>query len=137
MWQALRDDQRNVVMLFVGAEPANFVHNGREQLARWKGPVAAQGFHQALFTELFAVRAKGFGDAVGVQGEGVSGIELAFFDLALPLLEGAKNCRSGAEPIEGIIGAKEQCREMAAIDVAKAASRVVIFGEEKRGKGTA
>jgi len=66
MGQALRDDQGDVVVLLVRTEAADFVHNRGEQFAGSKGTVAAQGFNQALFAELFAVGTKGLGDAIGV-----------------------------------------------------------------------
>jgi hypothetical protein len=106
--QALRDDQGNVVVLLVGTVPADFVHDGGKKLPGRKGAVAAQGFNQALFAKLFAVRAKSFRDAVGVQGEGVSGKKLTLFDVTFPILESAENRRGGREALEGIIRAQEQ-----------------------------
>lgn len=99
--------------------------------------MAAQGFNQAVLAKFFAVRAKSFGDSIRVKSECVAGEELAFFDFAFPFLESAENRRGGREAIKGIIGAKKQCGKMPAVDVAKAASRVVILGEEERGKGAA
>lgn len=89
-----------------------------------------QCFHQALFSELLAMRAKSLGDPIGVKRQRVSGEKLALLDLAFPLLERAKNRRGGAEPIERIIRAKEKSTEMAAVNVADTASCVVILSEE-------
>jgi hypothetical protein len=90
--------------LLVRTEPADFFHNGGEKFAGSEGAMATQGFNQALFAELFAMRAESFGDAICIQSESVPGKELAFLDVAFPLLKSAENCRCGAEPIERIIG---------------------------------
>jgi len=105
--KALGDDQGDVVVLLVGAEPADFVNDGGEKIAGRKRAVAAQSFHQALFAELLAMGAKCLGNAIGVKRQGVARKKLAFFDVAFPFLERAQNRRGGAEPIERIIRAKE------------------------------
>ena len=64
-------------MLFVGAEVADFVDDRIEQTLRREGAVAAKGFDEAIFSELFAGVVEGFSDAVGVEGESIAGKELA------------------------------------------------------------
>ena len=60
-------------MLFVRTEFADFVDNGSEQLIGRDGVWAAQSFDEALLAKLFAVVVKGFGNAVGVEGESIAG----------------------------------------------------------------
>src|ERR1700751_6147527 len=83
------------------------------------------------------MRVEGFGDAIGIKSEGVAGVELAFFHVALPLLKSAENGGGGAEAVKGVISAQQQGGKMAAVDVTQAAGCVVVLGEEKRGEGTA
>src|SRR6266571_840663 len=97
--------------------------------------MALQNFDKALLAELVVVRVVGFGDAVGVESEGIAWEKLAFSNFAIPILENPKHGGSGVEALNGVITVEQQAGEMAAIRVAQAADGIVIFGEEKGGKG--
>src|SRR6266852_3294796 len=62
-------------------------------------------------------------------------MELAFSNFTIPILEDTQYGGGGLEALDYIIAAEKQSGEMAAIGVAQAAGGVVVFGEEKRGKG--
>ena len=77
---------------------------------------------------------EGFGDAVGVEGESVAGVELAFVERGVPILEGAHDCGGGFEAMDGIVGAQQKRWKMAAVGVAQAAGDVVELREEQCGE---
>src|SRR5260370_40564029 len=95
-----------------------------------------QGFDEALFAELFVCGVVGFGDAIGVEGEGVACAKLAFSNLAIPILENAQDGGGGFEALDGAIAVEEKSGEMAAIGVTQVACGVVVLGEEKGGEST-
>src|SRR5258708_17886797 len=97
--------------------------------------MAPQDFDKALLAELVVVRVVGFGDAVGVESEGITWEKLAFSNFAIPILENPKHGGSGVEALNGVITVEQQAGEMAAIRVAQAPDGIVIFGDEKSGKG--
>jgi hypothetical protein len=53
--------QRDVVVLFMSAEPPDFIHNGRYDALRGQMPMAPQCVDQALFSEFFAFVVERFG----------------------------------------------------------------------------
>src|SRR6266851_1473930 len=97
--------------------------------------MALQGFDEALFAELFVVGVVGFGDAVGVEDQHITCAKLALSNRAIPILENTQHGGGGVEALHGVIAAKEQAREMAAIGVTQVANGVVVFGEEECGEG--
>ena len=97
--------------------------------------VTLEGVEQSLFAELLVGGIVGFGDAVGIEGKGVTWAELALSNLAIPILENTQHGGGGIEALHGVIAAKEQAREMAAIRVTQVANGVVVFGEEECGEG--
>src|SRR5437870_10653007 len=97
--------------------------------------MALESFDEALLAELLVSGIVGFGDAVGVEGEGVARAEAAFSNFAIPILEDAQDGGSGVEALDGVVTAKDQAGKMAAVGVAQAAGGVVIFGEEEGGEG--
>ena len=62
--------------------------------------VLSQGFDKSVLSELFSGCVEGFGYAIGVKGQRVAGVELAFVDGRIPLFEEAENGGSGAEPVD-------------------------------------
>src|SRR5258708_10477468 len=96
--------------------------------------MAPQDFDKALLAELVVVRVVGFGDAVGVESEGITWEKLAFSNFAIPILENPKHGGSGVEALNGVISVEQQGGEMAAIRVGEADDGIVIFGEEKGGE---
>jgi len=122
-------------MLFVGTEMANFVDDGGEQALGREMAVAAQSCDEARFPKFFAGGTEGFGDAVGIQKQSITARDLTFVEGTIPILERAHDGGGGLEAFERIIGAQEKRRKMAAVGVAETAGSVVIFGEEKSGKG--
>ena len=97
--------------------------------------MAAEGVDEAGFAEFVAIFVEGFGDAVGVKGESLAGAEGALADFTIPFFENAEDSGGGIEAVDGIVLAEDECGQMAAIDVAKAAGGDVVVGEEKSGKG--
>src|SRR5712664_602714 len=97
--------------------------------------MALQGFDEALFAEFFVGGVVGFGDAVGVEGERVPWVKLAFSNFAIPILEDSQYSGCGFEPLDSVITAEHKTVEMATIGVAQAARGVVILGEEEGGEG--
>src|SRR5258708_9010376 len=94
-----------------------------------------QGFDQALFAELLFGGVIGFGDAVGVESESVTQTKLTFSNFAIPILEDSQHRGGGLEALDGVIAVEQKSGGMAAIGIAQAACRVVVFGEEKGGEG--
>src|SRR5258706_14474646 len=94
-----------------------------------------QGFDQALFAELLVGGVVGFGDTVGVESKSVTQTKLTLSNFAIPILEDSQHRGGSLEALDGVIAVEQKCGEMAAIGIAQAACRVVVFGEEKGGEG--
>src|SRR5882762_3545388 len=94
-----------------------------------------QGFDQALFAELLVGGVVGFGDAVGVESKSVTQTKLTLSNFAIPILEDSQHRGGGLEALDGVIAVEQKSGEMAAIGIAQAACRVVVFGEEEGGEG--
>ena len=123
-------------MLFVGGELADVGNDVLEEgLARLRA-VAKEGFDQARFAVFVAGFVEGFGDAVGVEDQGVAGVDSAFAQFAIPFFENAEDGGGGVEAVDGIVAAKDERGRMAAIDVAETAGGGVVIGQEERGEGT-
>jgi hypothetical protein len=65
-------------VLFVGGEVADVGDDVLEEGLGGLGAVAEEGFDQAGFAVFVAGLVEGFGDAVGVEDEGVAGMDGAF-----------------------------------------------------------
>src|ERR1700719_3249164 len=96
--------------------------------------MAAQGVEEARLAEFVARGAEGLGDAVGVEGEDVSGGDLALADFAIPLFEDAEDGGGGSEACHAAVVAEKKCWEMAAVGVAEQAGGGIRFGGEKGGE---
>ena len=130
------DDEGDVVVLFAWAELADVGDDGVEERLGGLGAMAAEGFDQAVFAEFVAIFVEGFGDTVGVKGEGVAGAEGALADFTIPLFENAEDRGGGVEAIDGIVLTEDECGQMATIDVAEAAGGDVVIGEEECSERT-
>jgi len=128
------DDHGDVVVLLVGGEALDFLDDGSECGLSSGLAVAEEGVDEAVFTELLAGGVGGFGDAVGIESEGVATGEAAFADGAIPIPEDAEDGGGGFEALDGAIAAKQQAGEMAAIGITQAACGVVIFAKEESGE---
>ena len=65
--------------------------------------MAAQRVGKTLFAKFLTGRAEGFGDAVGVENENVTGGEAAFRKAALPILEGTQDGGGSREALKGVV----------------------------------
>src|ERR1700757_1083436 len=83
----LRDNRRDVVVLFLKTESLNTLHDGSEQCLAWQFPMLLQRFNQALLAKFLSVLVTGFGDAIGVKHENVAGREPLLSHRAIPLSE--------------------------------------------------
>jgi hypothetical protein len=88
----LGDDEGDVV---VGGEMADVGDDGVEEGLGGLGAVAAEGFDQAVFAELVAGFVEGFGDAVGVEGQGLAVAEGALAEFAVSFFENAEDRGGG------------------------------------------
>jgi len=99
------------------------------------GAVAEQGFDQAGFAVFVAGFVEGFSDAVGVEDERVARVDGSLAQFAVPFFEDAEDGGGRVEAVDRIVAAEDERGGMAAVDVAEAAARDVVIGEEERGKG--
>ncbi len=123
-------------MLFVGGELADVGHDVLNEGLGGLGAVAEEGCDQAVFAELVAGFVEGFGDAVGVEDQGVAGVDGLFAEFAIPFLEDTEDSRGGVEAVDGIVTAQDKCGRMAAINIAEAAGGDVVVGKEEGSEGT-
>jgi len=65
-------------MLFVGRELANVGDDILEEGLAGLGAMAEEGFDEASFPVFVAHVVEGLGDAVGIENEGVAGVDGAF-----------------------------------------------------------
>src|SRR5437867_12318262 len=70
-------DEREVVVLLVGAEGTDLGYERREECLGRAVAVPAEGVDETLLAELLAGVVEGFRDPVGVEGEEVLRLELA------------------------------------------------------------
>ncbi len=124
-------------MLFVGAVETHLPDDCGDEIARRERVVPLKRGDETCFAELLHFTVEGFGYAVGVQDKGVAGMELAFADFAIPVVEGAEDGGRGAEIFDRRIAAQDEAGEMAAVDVADAAGKLVVFGKEEGGERAA
>ena len=97
--------------------------------------VLPQSSKQILLAKFFAAIVNRLRDAVGIEGEQVSGSELELGELALPILKQTQQGCRGMETAAGVVWAKNQAGEVSAVGVAQASRVIVLFGEEKRSVG--
>lgn len=67
-----------------------------------------QRLGQAPLSKFFSRRVEGFRDAVGVEGEGVPGEELAFLDRTIPFFEESQNRTRGLEPFHNVVPTQQK-----------------------------
>src|SRR5580704_9266282 len=121
-------------MLFVGRKLADVGDDILEEGLAGLGAMAEQGFDEAGFAVFVAGLVERFGDAVGVEDEGVAGVDGLFAQFAVPLFEDAEDGGGGVEAVDGIVAAEDERGRMAAVDVAEAAGGNVVVGEKERGE---
>src|SRR5215472_12383316 len=83
----LRYDRRDVVVLFVRAESSNPVHDCGQQILARQFPMLPEQFGQASLAKLFSQFVTGFGNAIGVKREHITGKEYLLSHRAIPVLE--------------------------------------------------
>src|SRR5579863_2840870 len=95
----LRDDRRDVVVLFLKTELPNAIHDcGQQGLAR-QVPMLLKRFNQAALAEFLSSLVTGFGDPIGVKRKHVPGKKLLLPHRAIPLSEQSEQRAGGLEPI--------------------------------------
>ena len=87
-------------------------------------------------SELLLEIVEGFGNAVGVENQGVAGGKATFPYFALPAIEQADDRTGGIQRFQCVIAAENERRKMPAIRVAQAPRDVVVFDEEERCEGS-
>src|SRR5260370_38369435 len=88
---------------------------------------------EAWLTEFLAIVVEGFGDAVGVEGEEVTGRELAFADFAIPFFENAEDGRGGVAARYGVVAAQKKRGTMAPVQLPNEPGGVGLFGAVNGG----
>ena len=104
----LGDDHGDVVALFARAVGTNVADHGVKQSGRRQFTISLQCGDQPLFAEFFVGVVEGFGDAVGVKSKGITGIELALTQRAIPIFEEAEHSCSGAKTIDAMVAAQQE-----------------------------
>lgn len=95
----LRDDRRDVVVLFLKTESPNTIHDcGQQSLAR-QVPMLLKRFNQAPLAKFLSSLVTGFGDAISVKRKHVPGRKLLLPHRAIPLSEQSEQRAGGLEPI--------------------------------------
>ena len=73
----LRDDRRDVVVLFLKAESPNPIHDCSQQSLARQVPMLLKRFNQTPLAKFLSSLVTGFGDAIGVERKHVPGKELS------------------------------------------------------------
>src|SRR5258708_35259606 len=95
----LRDDRRDVVVLFLKTEAPNTIHDcGQQSLAR-QIPMLLKRFNQAALAKFLSLLVTGFSDPIGVKRKHVAGKKLLLPHRAIPLAEQSEQHAGGLEPI--------------------------------------
>src|SRR5271170_370322 len=95
----LRDDRRDVVVLFLKTESPNTIHDCGQQSLALQVPMLLKRFNQALLAKFLSSLVTGFGDAISVKRKHVPGREPLLPHRAIPLSEQPEQCAGGFEPI--------------------------------------
>jgi hypothetical protein len=104
----LRDDRRDVVVLFLKTESPNTIHDcGQQSLAR-QVPMLLKRFNQVPLAEFFSSLVTGFGDPIGVERKHVPGKKLLLPHRAIPLSEQSEQRAGGLEPIHLAIASYQE-----------------------------
>jgi hypothetical protein len=114
----LRDDGRDVVVLFLKTESPNTIHDCIQQSRARQVTMLLKRFNQAPLAKFLASLVTGFGDPVGVKRKHVPGRKLLLPHRAIPLSEQSEERAGGLEPIHFAVASDQETRQMAAIDVA-------------------
>jgi hypothetical protein len=122
-------------VLLLWAEAADFLDDRAEQGRCGQFSIAAHCLDEALLSELLLCVVEGFGDAVGVENQGVAGGEAAFPDLALPAIEQTDYRAGGIQRFQSVIAPENERGKVPAVRVAQAPRRIVVFDEEQRCEG--
>src|SRR5579862_661474 len=129
------DDQGDVVELFAGGEAADIGDDGTDEIVCGKMTMAFERVDEALFTEFLVGSTGRFGQAVGIDGKQVAGLDAAVCQGTSPLLEHADDGAGGFQAFDDIVAAQHQGGEMPAVGVTQASGAMVELGEEQRGVG--
>src|SRR5580693_5879417 len=99
----LRDDRRDVVVLFLRTESPNTIYDCSQQSLARQVPMLLKRFNQALLAKFLSSLVTGFGDAIGVKREHVPGRKLQLPHRAIPFSEQPEQRAGGLEPIDSAV----------------------------------
>jgi hypothetical protein len=114
---ALGNRQRDVVVLFMDAEPPNFVDDSGYDALGWQLPMSPEGVHQAPLSEFLSLAIGRLGYPIGVDRQRISGEESPLIDTAIPFAEQSQYRGRRLEPLECVIAPEEKTRKVTAIRV--------------------
>ena len=95
----LRDDRRDVVVLFLKTESPNTIDDCAQQSLARQVTMLLKRFNQALLAKFISLLVTGFGDSIGVKREHVPGKKLMLLYRAFPVSKQSKQCAGGIEPV--------------------------------------
>jgi hypothetical protein len=74
----------------------------------WVGRGAEERFDESGLAVFVAIFVEGFGDAVGVEGEGVARVKGSFSDFAIPFFENAEDGGGGVSRRLSLTGSRHR-----------------------------
>ena len=104
----LRDDRRDVVVLFLETEAPDPIHDcGQQSLAR-QVPMLLKRFNQVALAKFLSLLVTGFGDAIRVERKHIPGRKLLLPHRAIPLSEQPEQRAGGIEAIHPAVASYQQ-----------------------------
>jgi hypothetical protein len=92
--------------------------------------IGANHSQQPVFAELSFGLYSGFGYSIGEENQSIAGREIDCAFLATPFAEHSQDGRRCRQPLDSLVGANQNGRQMAAIHVAQAPSPIIVIPKE-------